>query len=205
MILAIILLILILLILSLIILFSFYIFLPSLNADKIGSDTILSDEEKDFALKEKPEPELSGNKAVVLCSCGKNFLNDRSIFNKSLTCFMAKNTHGSGTDCKYACIGLGDCLKVCEQNAIIIKNNTAVISDICCGCGRCVGACPQNIITLVPKKVQSVITCSNNDPYSFTTCSDKQVEQKIEVNAKKDFKIWAYCYRMVDTVNKFFK
>ncbi len=205
MILQIILLILIILILSIIILFSFYIFLPSLNADYNKNDPIISTKEKDFFTKEKPEPKRSSKKAVVLCSCGKKFLNDKSSFNEAYTCFMVKNMSGSGSDCKYACIGLGDCLKVCAQNAIIIKNDTAVITNSCCGCGRCAEICPQKIIKLVPRGTSNIVTCNNTDINSFTTCSEKQKEEKIEWIAKKDFKIWAYCYRIIERVNKIFK
>lgn len=205
MIIQIILLILIILILSIIILFSFYIFLPSLNTENNKNDPIISGKEKDFFTKEKAEPLQTDKRAVVLCSCGKKFLNDNSQFNEAYTCFMVKNMSGSGSDCKYACIGLGDCVKVCTQNAIILKNNTAVITNTCCGCGECAKICPQQIIKLVPKDTKSLILCNNTDFNSFTTCSEKQKEEKVEWNAKKDFKIWEYCYKMLNKVNKIFK
>ncbi|MCR4580435.1 MAG: hypothetical protein K5681_08815 [Treponema sp.] len=205
MILAIILLILIVLILAIIILFSFYIFLPSLNADNLENDPIISDIEKDFSVKEETERELTNKKAIVLCSCGKTFTHDKSIYNEAYTCFMVKNMSGSGTDCKYACIGLGDCVKACSQNAIIIKNDTAVITNNCCGCGKCAEVCPQKLIKLVAKDTKTYVLCKNTDINSFTTCSNKQKEEKVEWIEKKDFKIWSYCYKIFNTVNKLFK
>ena len=205
MILAIILLILIILLLSIIILFSFYIFLPSLNTDKLEKDVILSNREKDFYHKEKEDPKLSANKAVVLCSCGKSFTNDISIFNEAYTCFMVKSLSGSGSDCKFACIGLGDCAKVCPQNAIIVKNNTAIITSACCGCRKCAEVYPQQIIKLIPKTSEKIVMCANNDINSFTTCSCKQKEEKVEWIDKKDFKIWTYCYKILKNIKKIIK
>ena len=204
MILAIILLILILLILSIIILFSFYIFLPSLNTENLQKDAILSDKEKDFARLEKPEPALTDKKALVLCSCSKSFAHRKSSFNKAFTCFMVKNMSGTGTDCKYACIGLGDCAKVCTQNSIIIKNGTAVITKSCCGCGKCIDVCPQKIIKLVQKDTEKEILCNNKDINSFTSCSHLQKEEKIDWFYKKDFKIWAFCYKIINNINSLF-
>ena len=176
-----------------------------MNTDNLENDAIISDKEKDFHHKEAEEPPLSNKKAVVLCSCGKSFSHNKNIFNEGFTCFMVKNMSGSGTDCKYACIGLGDCAKVCSQNAIIIKNNTAVITKNCCGCGKCADICPQKIIKLVPKNTESMVMCNNSDINSFTTCSHKQKEEKVEWIEKKDFKIWAYCHKLIDTLNKHFK
>lgn len=199
MIINIILLILIILLLALIITFSFYIFLPSIhkNEGKFFSDPIVVEQKNALMMKEKDEIEKSLKKAVVLCSCNKEFSLKRTKFNEDFSCFMTKSNFGTGFDCKFGCIGLGDCVKVCPQKAIEIVNHTAVVLKNCCGCGKCENVCPQKIIKLVPSDLQSTIICSNQNIQDFTTCSQKQKEEKIERSIKKHFKIWEFYYKII--------
>jgi ferredoxin len=49
--------------------------------------------------------------------------------------------------CKVACIGCSKCFKVCEFNAITIKDNLAYIdSKKCTFCRKCVTECPTDAI-----------------------------------------------------------
>ena len=49
--------------------------------------------------------------------------------------------------CTQGCIGCGLCTKICEQKAITIDTNLAVIDyDKCIGCGLCANVCPKKLI-----------------------------------------------------------
>ena len=202
MILSIILLIVIVLVLALMILFSFYVFLPSIDNEETDfDDAVVSKTERDYKIIEEENHKVSGNlKAIVMCSCHKDFKLKRTLSNEGHTCFMAKTVQGSGVDCKFACIGLGDCAKVCPQQAISIVNNTALISNMCCGCGLCLDVCPQHIIKLIPKDQEKIVLCNNPDDNSLTSCSARLKEVNVERKDKKDFKIWSYCYRMLKKI-----
>lgn len=206
MILPIILLIVIVLVLAIIILFSFYIFLPSINLnnkEKFDDDPIISDIERDYRLIESAKCKVDKeHRAIVLCSCNKSFALEPTITNKSYSCFMAKSIQGSGSDCKYGCIGLGDCTVKCPQQAISIVNRTAVISNMCCGCGECVDVCPQHIIKMIPRTQESIVLCNNDKEDDLTSCSARSNEIKIERSEKKDFKIWKYCYKIISKFTK---
>lgn len=200
MIISILLLVLIVLLLALIISFLFFIFLPLVNENsKIKDDALISNTEKTYVLPDETIYEYSDKRAIVLCSCKKEFKIEKADFNKKYTCFMAKSVYGSGFDCKFACIGLGDCLKVCSQNAISIINNTAVISNNCCGCGKCTEVCPQKLIKLIPKSTDKMILC-NNENNNMTSCSKNNIEEKVSWEDKKDFKIWKYCYKIIGRI-----
>ena len=202
MILSAVLLILIILLVSLIILFCFYIFLPSITIDKIDNDlSLVPQQNKTFIIPEDTVFEKTQYKAFVLCNCKKETKLHRIDFNEGHTCFMAKNTYGTGVDCKYACIGLGDCAKVCPQQAIFFENKTAVISNNWCGCGKCIDVCPQKIIKLVDKTIPKHIICNNNNQ-ELTSCNKYQVEENISWPDKKDFKVWSYCYKMIFRIFK---
>lgn len=197
MIISIILLILIILLISLLIMFTYYIFMPSINVDKFSNDDpLISNNNRTYIVPHEKNFEPNDNKALVLCSCEKDFKLKRSVFNKSYTCFMAKSIYGSGVDCRFACIGLGDCLKVCPQSAISIINDTAVISNNCCGCGKCIEVCPQKIIKLVPKDTKTFVKCNNTEK-EITSCSKNNVEENVSWDDKKDFKIWKICYNII--------
>lgn len=171
--------------------------MPSINENKFNNDDpLISNSNRTYIVPHEKNFEPNDSKALILCSCEKDFKLKRSVFNKSYTCFMAKSIYGSGVDCRFACIGLGDCLKVCPQSAISIINDTAVISNNCCGCGKCIEVCPQNIIKLVPKDTKTFVKC-NNTIKDITSCSKNNVEENVSWNDKKDFKIWKICYNII--------
>lgn len=192
---------LILILLSVLVTFFIYVLLPSLKGKNRveDKDPVFSHSELNFITPEIEKSKLSENKAFVLCSCNKSFNVERSIFNKQHTCFMINSDNGTGTDCKYSCIGLGDCAKVCPQQAIKIINNTAVVTALCIGCGKCVDICPLHIIQLIPKDTQTIKVCSNckKDP---TSCSAIDKEENVVWNERKGFKIWGFCYKMFKKV-----
>ncbi|MFO7928081.1 MAG: 4Fe-4S binding protein [Candidatus Humimicrobiaceae bacterium] len=99
-------------------------------------------------------------KAVVCCYGVTKPLGD---YNGIDSCEAANNLLGGFKKCPYGCLGLGDCMKVCPQDAIEIdkERNVAVIDpDKCTGCGLCVKECPKNIIELVPADANIVYRCS---------------------------------------------
>lgn len=191
MILLIILLILIILILSFVLFVLHYIF------NKDNKNIIFSESHSETSVKSPDNYEKNGLKAFVLCSCKKDFKNPPLNFNSQHSCFLVKSIHGSGSDCKFYCIGLGDCAKVCPQQAIEIQNNTAIISDLCCGCGQCIDVCPQSIIKLIPMNTENIVPCKNENSDVLTSCSKIGKAEKPHWPAKKDFKIWTACYKMI--------
>lgn len=202
MILAIILLILIILLLALLIMFLFYMLFPSINQQlKIKDDPVLSVNEIKYRDSEKQEKsKVTDQRAFVLCSCNKkSFSTTKPNFNDSYTCEMVNSVYGTGTDCKFSCIGLGDCVKCCPQSAIEVSNGTAVVTNLCIGCGICVDVCPLKIIKLVPAEENVKISCAfeNQD---YVTCSEKENKLETAWNDKKGFKIWNYCYKIYQRI-----
>ncbi len=79
-------------------------------------------------------------------------------------CVTAASLGNGPKNCEYGCIGLGSCVKVCEENGISIIDGIAVINEEnCIGCGNCVRICPKQIIELVPKKRTAVVNCNSKD------------------------------------------
>ena len=202
MILSLILLIVVVLIVAILLMFLFYILFPSIHSqNKVSENTILADSEINYIKPVETQTEKSDMKALVLCSCSKKFEMKRKIFNESYSCALVNKYSGTGTPCKFSCIGLGDCVKVCPQNAIYIKNNTAVVSKQCIGCGKCVEICPLKIIRLIPKNTSEYTICANKSDEK-SGCNEELKTQKVVWNEKKHFKIWATCYRIFKDIIK---
>lgn len=70
------------------------------------------------------------------------------------SCAVAHSTYGGETGCSFGCLGCGDCVSVCQFDAIRMNPETGlpeVDEDKCTACGACSKACPRNIIEIRPK------------------------------------------------------
>lgn len=89
--------------------------------------------------------------------------NSETIYNYSgiETCKAAAQLLSGYKKCPYSCLGKGDCLKACPQNAISICNGIAVVDpEKCNGCGLCVIECPQALIEMVPSGTKIAFLCN---------------------------------------------
>ena len=82
----------------------------------------------------------------------------------------AMNVCSAGeTGCGFGCLGCGDCVVVCQFDAIHMNPETGipeVDDDKCTSCGACVKACPRHIIELRkkgPKNRRVFVSCVNKD------------------------------------------
>ncbi len=66
--------------------------------------------------------------------------------------------------CTHGCLGLGDCVRACPNDAICIENGIAhVDTRKCSGCGLCTKACPNSIIKLISDSEKVIVTCVNKE------------------------------------------
>jgi len=104
-------------------------------------------------------------RAVVHCSAHWRQRLQRRQYRGEQTC-AAANLVAGVQGCVYGCLGLGDCQRACQYDAIELVDGLSTIDyDKCVGCGACARACPRNIITIVPFKSERmlVVACSNQD------------------------------------------
>lgn len=102
--------------------------------------------------------------ARVMCKGDENVCKIKYNYAGIMDCAAAESLHGGPSACAYGCLGMGDCVKACPFDAIIVENGVArVITSKCTGCGKCTEACPKNIIELVPYDKQYTVSCSNPD------------------------------------------
>ena len=81
------------------------------------------------------------------------------------SCVAANMNYSGDRDCTFACLGYGDCIKVCPRDAIFInkeKNIAQVDPSKCIGCGLCVKECPNNIIRLINDTSRVAVKCNSH-------------------------------------------
>ncbi len=80
-------------------------------------------------------------------------------------CYAASSVAGGFKSCRYACLGLGDCVKACNFDAIRWEPGKIpeIIPQKCTACGKCIEACPVNVIKLIPEKAEVYVKCGSHD------------------------------------------
>ncbi|MBQ8894114.1 MAG: RnfABCDGE type electron transport complex subunit B [Clostridia bacterium] len=107
--------------------------------------------------------------AHIRCHGSHEFANKKYIYYGMNDCLAASRLLGGYMTCQYGCLGFGNCVKKCPENAISIRNGVAVVDrDACIGCGLCLKACPKGVIELIPFDGAVFVDCSNKDRGSRT-------------------------------------
>ncbi len=112
---------------------------------------------------------VDSNKArcVALCHCQRQNVETVALYTGIQTCRGAalQGLGGGWLDCRYGCLGYGDCLKSCPFGAITFNEAGRPVVDEakCTGCKKCVAACPRGLmaVTAINKFVH--IACHNRD------------------------------------------
>ena len=115
--------------------------------------------------KEKTKAEIkkeSGGKVAFVRCGGGNDSSYKYTYVGAQDCAAADMLAGGPRECRYACLGLGNCAEVCPKGAIVIKGGVAVVEEEKCdGCGRCADICPRGIISLIPQNAVYKVRCRN--------------------------------------------
>ncbi len=124
-----------------------------------GGQTVTADVSKILGVEGK-----SADKRVAFVCCNGTDEATSTVaeYDGVRTCKAASMLYGGPMDCKYGCIGCGDCAKICPVNAICVDDNLARVNkNICIGCGLCVKECPKDIIKLVPVDDLVAVMCNS--------------------------------------------
>ena len=112
----------------------------------------------------KSAGEMVAKSAVVHCKGDCSVTGSKMDYHGIETCAAAKVLFGGTGKCTFGCLGLGDCAKVCTNEAICIENGIAhVDTRVCNGCGACANTCPNHVISVLPVSRPVVVTCSSKD------------------------------------------
>ncbi len=102
--------------------------------------------------------------ARVICQGTHGVAKERYTYDGLKSCRVAAGMAGGPKECRFACIGLGDCMNHCAFHAISIVDGIAHIDEsLCKGCGTCVETCPRSVIQLRPVDAPVLVRCRNSD------------------------------------------
>lgn len=124
--------------------------------------------------------------AYVKCNGNCEATEDKFVYIGTGSCAAVEKFYNGKGKCTSGCHGLGDCVKVCENNAICIKNGVAVINpELCTACGKCVKVCPNKLISLIGESQKFIVRCSSTDPGKITRAACKNGCIGCSICAKK--------------------
>ena len=109
--------------------------------------------------------------AYVACNgtCDATKKDEKGLLGGFSSCKEAAEKWGGENVCLSACIGLGDCVAVCPEQAIVLLDGVAkVISSQCLGCGLCAKTCPHGVIRIMSGETSIAVNCSNHDKGAMT-------------------------------------
>lgn len=112
--------------------------------------------------------------AVVRCNGSCANRPHTNLYDGAKSCAIAHALYRGETGCSYGCLGCGDCVAVCQFDAIHMNPETnlpEVTEEKCTTCGACVKACPRSIIELRARGKKSrrvYVSCINKDKGAVT-------------------------------------
>lgn len=129
--------------------------------------------------------------ARIRCQGENGVAKERAQYDGLQSCHHAVRLAGGPRVCPSACVGLGDCAKVCKFDAISFVNGLCVIDpEKCTACGMCVMECPNHLIKLLPQAATVTVRCMSplapkpaNDSCSASCIGCKRCEKACEFDA----------------------
>lgn len=103
------------------------------------------------------------NVARLLCAGGSDVAGYQAEYRGLPTCAAAAAVAGGAKGCVWGCLGLADCARVCDFDAIHMSEFGLPVVDIdkCTACGDCVEACPKGLLELRPVNAGLLVQCKN--------------------------------------------
>jgi len=119
--------------------------------------------------------EIAPLKAKLICRGGKEECGQLAEYDGLPDCRAANMYASAGRACTYACLGFGNCERVCPFGAIRMDENRLPVIDPekCTGCRKCVEVCPKGVLTLLPETSRIYVACNSEAPAREVTSACK--------------------------------
>ena len=101
--------------------------------------------------------------ARLACAGGAHVARHKARYAGLESCRAAALVSGGGKGCSWGCLGLADCARACDFDAIEMdQHDLPVVSEIrCTACGDCVEVCPKDLFSLHPVSHRLWVACRN--------------------------------------------
>lgn len=88
-------------------------------------------------------------RAIIHCAAIPPAVSGKFNITGYSDCRIRNMVYGGDTACSHGCLGAASCVRVCPNDAIVIRKGEIGITPACNGCGLCITACPRNLIEIV--------------------------------------------------------
>ncbi len=101
--------------------------------------------------------------ARLACAGGNHVARMRAEYSGLGTCRAAAVAGGGGKACDWGCLGLADCERSCDFDAIYMDEHglPVVVDDNCVACNACVEVCPRDLFSLHPISHKLWVACKS--------------------------------------------
>jgi electron transport complex protein RnfB len=101
--------------------------------------------------------------ARLACAGGAHVARQKAAYEGLESCRAAALVSGGGKGCSWGCLGLTDCQRVCEFDAIHMDLNglPVVTESKCTACGDCVEVCPKGLFSIHAVSHRLWVACRN--------------------------------------------
>lgn len=107
-------------------------------------------------------------RAIVKCAGTTKTTKYIMEYDGPRTCEACNSFYQGRRGCSHGCLGYGDCVVVCQYDAIRVIDGVAVVDkELCTGCGMCSTRCPNQLIEVVPASSEVYVACSSHDTGGF--------------------------------------
>ena len=102
--------------------------------------------------------------AIVHCLGDNSTVRQKIEYIGIETCFAAQEIYGGESACTFGCIGYGDCVSVCPDEAICVEEGLVRFDPRkCSGCGVCQDVCPTGVISVQTAPIAVAVKCKNTE------------------------------------------
>lgn len=105
--------------------------------------------------------EITRRVARLLCAGGTDVADTIAEYAGHRSCRAAAAVAGGAKACRWGCLGYGDCMNVCQFDAIHMSPTSLPVVDFdkCTACGDCVDICPKDLFVLLPVTQHLIVQC----------------------------------------------
>ena len=116
-------------------------------------------------MEKKIETGMEKKISQVHCRGGKTSATYLFHYNGINDCNALFQFYGGNMVCKFSCLGLGSCIRVCPVDAIGYDKEGLVWVDRekCIGCGYCISVCPTKVMQYIPYNADYIVACHSKN------------------------------------------